>query len=565
VSVSISAVGATFADASSTATSRATGLGAGAGADEVTNLGEIDLFSTSFVEAGTVSVGIELLPSYASTDAASTAEAFGTGIDGGSDDDTLVNVGSIKGTIAASAEAGSVAINLAGGIEGDASTTARAETTGIAGGTGLDVISNAGLIDLTALADTDSLSVSAQLLGGAFADAGTTTEARATGIDGGTEDDEIVNKESGVIDLWAEAGAVSESVAANLLGVVSGDVDNVAHSTAMGIAGGEGEDTVRNDGAIYVKALTETRSTGTGVTLGGVSDASANTVASATAHGIDGGVDADTLENAGAIDVDSEARLTLDETTFALGGVASTDGTLAATTRSVAIAGGTGADVLRNEGDVIVSAESGMWSSGGSDVMFGQSGAGATLGAIADAVGIDGGDDADEIDNVSRIEVSSQATMTLDSSTFALGGVGGSEGKLTASTTGTGLAGGSGEDRISNSGELLVDVTSTLSSTGGSDVVFGQSEAGATSGAYTAGVGLDGQEDADEIENTGDIEVYSRGVLSLDESSYTFGGTGESAGTLEALTVSDGINGGSGEDRWPARSKRPSVPPTAAP
>src|SRR5215467_8090885 len=112
----------------------------------------------------------------------------------------------------------------------------------------------------------------------------------------------------------------------------------------------------------------------------------------------------------------------------------------------------------------------------------------------------------------------------MDGSSFSFGGTGGTSGSLTASTQSTGIAGGKGRDGIMNEGELNVSASSSLVSTGGSNVAFGTSGAGAASGAVTMVTGIDGGDDDDVILNKGRITANSSASLFLSSSSFSFGG-----------------------------------------
>jgi hypothetical protein len=78
--------------------------------------------------------------------------------------------------------------------------------------------------------------------------------------------------------------------------------------------------------------------------------------------------------------------------------------------------------------------------------------------------------------------------------------------------------------------------------------VFGTSEAGGTSGAVTDATGIEGGDDDDDLENAASLNVESSGSLTLNASSYTFGGTGDEVGSLSADTRATGVSGGDGSD-----------------
>ena len=253
--------------------------------------------------------------------------------------------------------------------------------------------------------------------------------------------------------------------------------------------------------------------------------------------------------NLATIDVTASSNVTQNGSSFTFGGTGATGGSLAATTRATGIAGGDGADAVHSEAAITVNAASSLASTGGSTTPFGTSQAGATIGADTTAVGIAGGAGDDTIENLDTIDVTADSTVTLSGTSFSLGGAGNASGALEASSRATGIAGGEGEDWIQNLGTVAVRAASRLDSRSGSNVGFGTSDSGGSSGAVTDAVGIDGGSDEDFLNNLGTIDVAADSVIAMNGSTYTFGGAGASAGTLAATTRAAGMSGGDGTDR----------------
>ena len=196
-----------------------------------------------------------------------------------------------------------------------------------------------------------------------------------------------------------------------------------------------------------------------------------------------------------------------------------------------------------------MNASSSLSSTGGSTTPFGTSQAGATIGADTTATGIDGGAGNDAVMNLDAIDVTSGSTVTLGGTSFSLGGTGNAAGSLEASSRATGIAGGSGQDQLQNLGTISVKAGSKLDSQSGSKVGFGTSDSGGNSGAVTDAIGIDGGSDDDFLNNLGTLDVTADSTVTMNGSTYTFGGTGSSAGTLAATTRAFGMSGGDGADR----------------
>ncbi len=601
--VSVNLAGYVSAKAGVDAQSTAVGIQGGAGEDLISNEGKIDLFSKSKTDLTGVSV---TLGGYSRTNAGNNSSAFGRGIEGGEDGDKIWNAagGSILAAADASGKAGSVTVPAAGAAFGNAGTTVQAEASGIDGGSGEDGVLNEGTVTAGAKALADASSTSVTILGYAAANTNLTGNAFAKGISGGSGDDILINAESGIIGASTDVTAKSGNVSVPGLGAAFGKVGSTAAADSAGMAGETGDDRIVNKGSVTAVALSLADATNTTVTVGGYSRADAELTAKAYAKGlsggdgrdwilnkgtsnatadstakadgtsvsvfgaggqaavigaiseaggIDGGEAPDLLENQARVTVKAKATTSFGGGSFSFGGYASDNAQLSSTARGIGLSGGEGDDWLKNSGAgaddrIEVRAEAILTANGGSDVGFGDSESGSTSGAFAVALGMDGGEGHDRLENLSKIDAGSTSTLTLDSSNFTFGGAAGVGGTLTASTTAVGISGGAGDDYIGNQGTILASAAANMTAKTGSDVAFGVSEAGAASGAVTLAIGIDGGEGKDFIGNTGTITVNSSGNMTLDGSAYTFGGKSQTGGQLTAATHSLGIAGGGGDD-----------------
>jgi uncharacterized protein YhjY with autotransporter beta-barrel domain len=583
------------ADLRTIANAIAAGISGGNGEDEITTReGTITVNAAANVDSANALVTIDavkesLVTGSSLSDASVTADASATGIYGGEGDDTIINDETeITPDADAHATAAGVSLTISGGLEGnsegkalsDSSATANAKATGIDGGGGNDTIENSGNILANADSTVTAVGVGVDITvskegsasGAALSDASVTAKAAATGIDGGEDKDEINNR--GDIELLANSGATGVSVALDVAGTMKGDAAGssvsdssvTAKSSAVGIGGGDGDDTIDNEGMITLMngiGNDETEASATAVSVGltvsgsmegnaegkALSDSSA--LAESTATGIKGGGGKDTITNRGAITANVDSSAT---------------------------ALGVGLDVS-------LSLKEGGNASGAalSDV---------SITANAAAAGIDGGADADAIDNRGAIGLTADAGTTGVSASLAIAGSATFKGKATGDVAGeavsdtsvmsaasvTGIDGGEGDDVITNQGDLNLfwaksDATGVaaslnMSATGSlkGDLegnAAGEALSDASVTAMAAAVAIDGNAGNDTIENKRDfgaIVAYSgaTGVAaSLDiAGSVAFKGGVEGDVEGKALSESNttayaeatGIDGGEDDD-----------------
>jgi uncharacterized protein YhjY with autotransporter beta-barrel domain len=531
--------GSAVSDSSTTANAVASGIRGDRGSDDIDNAGDIELLANS--GATGVSAGLNVTAAVTfkgAADADVTGEAVSkanvianaeaTGIDGGNGNDTITNSGDIsimKGlgedTVDASATGVAASLNITGNVAikgismGSASGSAmseavvgaNAEAIGISSGRGEDTIENTGDIDLLPESDglgvAASLNVTGNMIGEASGYSGTDSSVTATavaiGIDGGEDNDTIINNGAITLmkqDIWQDnVDANSESYAASLsiTGTMNGSTEGKALSkstseataTAAGIDGGSGIDDIMNRARIsgdvdsYATALSVSASiqvTGNGVATGAaLSDASA--LANAAARGINGGDDPDRINNTGEIDMRSssvaESTAVSVNLTASMKGVAKgkamADGSAGAMSQSSGIDGGAGDDTINASVEKITTnAESSADST--SVTVSGGGTVGLTTGASvsdssatgeASSTGIDGGMGNDTITLSSDIEATSKAKADADATVVdvkigagLVGGYGLADSSASAKSNSTGIDGGDGADSITNTGNI---------------------------------------------------------------------------------------------------------------
>ena len=653
VSPNAVAEGSALSNASVTASATATGIDGGEDSDAINNRGDIDLLANS--DATGVSVAVDVAGTMKGSAAGSsvsnssvTAKSAAIGIAGGAGDDTITNEGTITlmkqaegiDQTDASATAVSVGLTVTGSMEGnvegralsDASGLADAAATGISGGAGIDAITNSGAI----VAEVDSkatavgvsvgvtLSKEGSASGAALSNASVTASAAATGIDGGGGDDTI--ESSGDIDLLANSDATGVSVSVDVAGTMKGSaagssVSNssvTAKSTAIGITGGEGDDTITNEGTITLmkqaagedQTDASTTAVSVGLTVTGsmegnvegraLSDASA--LAAAAATGISGGAGIDAITNRGAIvaEVDSEATavgvsvgVTLSKEGSASGGALS-NASVTAKAAATGIDGGDGDDTIENRGDIDLLANSDATGVSVSVVVAGsmkgeargEAQSDASVTAKSTVIGITGGAGDDTIVNEGTITLMKQSVGEDEVDAKALGvavslnitgslngtaeGQALSKATTTAEATATGISGGSGLDNITNRAAITADVDSHAEgvavaanvSVSGNGVAEGGSLSDVSTVAKAKATGIDGGEDDDTIDNSGEIQLFSNANATSTAVSVTVSGTlrGQAGGEAlsKASTTADatatGIAGGDGADKITNRS-----------
>ncbi|HNR22553.1 MAG TPA: hypothetical protein PKL49_05970 [Steroidobacteraceae bacterium] len=554
--VSLALAGVAGASSNAIAMAEGAGLDGGADDDTLINQGGIDATAAADAVARTLSfAGFAGLAS-----ANSTGQAILTGLSGGDGDDWVENLGAITLHTQADAIGQSIGGSAVGFALSAANADAVAEAAGLAGGAGADTLRNAGNIAITADAATIARSVAASAAGYSLSSADTSSTVRSVGFDGGDGDDMILNEEGGSVSVASLATTSSGGAAITIFGSAQGSAKTLPRANASGASGGEGDDDIRNAGELTISARSVSTATGVGASAIGFGGADTGIEVDTSATGLDGGNGADLLVNTGTLRVgpaadavgDARWMSLLSASGFSAGaiGSASTESVAAARTASTGMSGGADDDTLSNDGELVVIANALSRATDSTLSLFGAAGASSRSGAITIATGLDGGEGADDLESLGSLEVSAESLLIKSggSANFTLAGTNDSSSGLVAFTEALGLAGGDGADTLVTAGTITVDALSTLDATGGSTTIAGTAAVAGTSGAETHAAGLDGGAGDDSIRNDADLDIDAMSRLTMDGTSYGFAGTSGVGANLTATTVADGILGGDGQD-----------------
>jgi uncharacterized protein YhjY with autotransporter beta-barrel domain len=608
-SVEVAVVGAAvpnpFLESGTKADATAIGLTGGAGTDTITNFSALTLSSTAKTDATAVSVGlIDFGGGSANVSAEANAKAIG--IKGGADLDILENRGAIIASVTAEAPVRGVDVSLAGVANADFSTGADAAAYGMSGGEGDDEITNtnSGVIGLASTAKAPATGTSVNIFGVTEQSVGATATAISIGAEGGEGNDTITN--AGIISANAAAEATVSGTSWTLAGKSTQQGISIGVAQATGISGGAGADIIVNSGGLVVGGTTTLKTEGSSTALfafGGTT-ANASVNGSATAVGIDGGDDADEITNAGAIavtaasnssangssftltgsakgnagttaaatgigiggglgddvivitdsgvlSVTATTNATAENSAWTLAGASGGDAALQATSKSTGIAGNAGADQIYNDGKMATTATATLNVKGGSETIFGGAGSGSAIKASVNAIGIDGGDGSNWIENTNTITVTGISQMTSSTAAFSFTGSPADDALLTASSRATGISTGNDDDWIHNraGGDISVLAQSQQTATGGSSsTVAGNAASSAASRGTASAVGIDGGGGNNSILNDGVVRADanpSGNVSNNSNAGFLFGSSG-AASAINLTANSRGALSGDG-------------------
>ena len=524
------------------------------------------------------------------TKSSTAAEASSYGFWGGDGQDNITNMSPLS--IESFANSKSIAVSL--GIDPSASskfpfsglsiadgeTIAEAQTIGIFGGGGSDVIDNQDGLGAFATADANSTSVTTDLkfdatseedadgggfvLSPGFAKASTAGKATAVGI-GGSGGTEIDN--SGHIVSYADSESDSTSVTVEIaINHDKGDLslagagsftnaESSAEAYSYGIADlgelapGSDGDSIDNEGIIDSTAHANAESRSASATLSyaykglsaGFTFADTGTKAYAEAIGITRVAGEGPITNKGdGSEVHAEAEAIAKSTTLGLtvnitpkggsfGGAVGLADTEARAV-SAGITAGRDNDTITSE-ENLTSMATAVATSGtyALTANFSQLGAGvsylkAGTRTDATAVGIDGGAGIDAITADGIIDVDAIATTRATSVTVNFSHLGAaiSDSSSTATSRATGLDGGSGYDTITNIGELQVDSVATMNEFNFTANMAGYAEGDLSFHAVASAMGIDaGNRDEDTMSGNTIVNVEGASVTVLANSEYS--------------------------------------------
>jgi hypothetical protein len=549
VSVSVGLLGAAAASGSSTASANAIGIDGGAGNDVVGNTGDLDVDATA--DAASASVSVTLAGATVANpfyDARTKAEAVAAGFVGGDGFDTITNFSIVDVDAVAKTASTNVSVGLIGfaGANTDLSALASARASGMEGGSGGDTLDNQNTLLANATAESPIRSVNVNLAGVASADFSSQATSSAIGMGGGSGDDTISS--SGTIALNATSKAPASGTNVGILGVAQQDVTASATAFSTGIDGGEGSDQVVHSGQLQALAHSEAVVSGSSWNVAGVSSQQGLATATSRSTGIAGGGEMDTVLNTGTVDVDATMTLRTEGVSTAVFGGASADGSVSGDITAVGIDGGTDADELTNAGMVDVTASSSAQANGSSWNLAGSAVTKAGISSQVDAIGIDGSDGNDVIDNAGILIAEAISNASSSGASWSLAGAAGGNASLTSGANATGIAGGSGADDIGNDGIATIEGEATLTVTGGSNAIFGAAGSGSSVKAEVSTIGIDSGAGEDLIENTNSLSVTSTARMTSTTASFSFAGSPSASALLAATSQATGIVGGTDAD-----------------
>jgi hypothetical protein len=521
--VGVKLAGADAVDANNTASATSSGLLGGEGKDTLGNRGRIDLAAAAETYASGTSVAIA---GKASAKGNTLSMATAIGLDGGSGDDVINNAedGTMKLRATGWTGMSASAWTFAGSAPTAGTLGASASVTGLSGGDGADRLFNDGALDLMSTAGLSATGGSDAVFGSAAAGSAITASAVATAIDGGNDGDVIRNR--GTVDLQANAGSDTRSTSFSFIGAAGANEVVNSLATASGIAAGSGDNVVVNEGRLTVGASATliargaastplggtksvanvtSRSSATGISAGSgsdtlvndatgsvnvtvtaapeaVSDASAGAFfvnghswaianAAASGVGIDAGDGDNTLINAGKVTVDlggrtraySESDPSWLANVFGIDSDAYADAQAQLQPSSAAgIRAGSGADLLKNSGEIVVrarpEASAETWADGDA-IISGDGSSVATAQASAVSVtGIDAGAGDNTVVNRGRVEVTAAPSAAAKARSDADGADSDSRSTATAvadNAQATGIVASGGDNTVVNVGTVI--------------------------------------------------------------------------------------------------------------
>ncbi len=239
------------------------------------------------------------------------------------------------------------------------------ESTAVSGGEGRDTVTNSGAVSASATAVfTPVLTPPSPVPGiSKLWAAAIATGPEAKGIDGGAGNDTLTNTGTGSVAASATSVILPSIVNGTAEGISKADVSSTSKAAATAIAGGEGGDTLTNDGTLDPSAT----ATALGVNLvmtsvvevgkGGTSTVKGDVKAESTTAGLSGGAGNDTVVNNAAFGATSTAAsIAAAASTLDAKGSVAASATATGVSTATAIDLGAGSDTLTNLGNLTVTA-----------------------------------------------------------------------------------------------------------------------------------------------------------------------------------------------------------------
>jgi hypothetical protein len=500
--------GTLLADASVTAETTVVGIDGSNGKDVIVNNGDLLLEDS---DSGEADISWTLTGSE-EADGTTTLTTEPVGIDSGNGSDKITNTNTGKVTARATSKLTNVAISmdLSGASHGDASSNIDSYAVGINSGNGSDRITNAKNGEIvsgaTSRLEDDDFDVRLELYDSSYGQAVPSLVSTAVGIQGGDAKDTIDNKGAITVNALSDIDIKSKEV--NLIDAAQSAQANAsiyadAYATGLNLSRGK-DSVVSNSGTITSKARSEAELGDTNfsyldITYFDNAGGSATTELSADSAGIVGGSGKDdiTVTNGGEVNAIAEAygyswgiAVASEGAPAGIGSLLEgtlNDASVKSNTTVTGIEGDSGNDRITCDGTVKASADSTamQWNAnlGVALIDYHVPTPGIVIGgagteAVAEAVGIGGGDNNDDITigGLLDVDASSEASALTVSTNLDIdkletdfankwdkyrlpitGSFVAADTSATAFADAVGVAGGSGNDHISNTGITDVD------------------------------------------------------------------------------------------------------------
>jgi hypothetical protein len=542
-SIGINGTGFSSADVATTSAADAVGLAGDAGNDLVFSGNAITSAATANLTARELSLSA-LGGAVVGGD--STATSTAKGMSGGDGDDELLNDGTVSTTAQSTVDGKSTSLNLIGASVADGSLAATATAIGLAGGAGDDLLASSGDVAATGTSEVTARSLELSLIGAAIGRGSSTATTTVTGLDGGQGDDRLINEAAATAVASSTATANAKSI--DLIGAAQSASSIEAHATATGMAGGTGDDEIVNLASVTASAEAHASITGTEFSLIGAAGSDNLSTAEASAIGIASGDGADTVINGDEVSATAATSIGSGGKSAVVFGASGGNATIASDLLAVGIAAGAADDTVVNEGSVEVTGAATLDSTSAAWSILGVSGAKAGMTAHSLGLGLDGGDGDDLLINAGSVNVGLDFGGTVIASSWTLAGGAGDRASYAVTQEAAGILGGDGDDRIENLGTIDAHTFSDLDVTGNAKAIFGNASGGAALVSDATTVGLDGGSGKDELLNTGDIDVLADARMTAGSISFAVLGQATAAASLRADAAAIGMRGGAGDD-----------------
>ncbi len=336
------------------ATTSATGISGGDGADLILNRGPITLQAGSTLTTGSSS---DAAFGTSSGTVISGGVSQAVGIDGGAGDDKIFNAGALVVGSSSALNLKASGFTFGGTSGAQEALTADSRSVGISGGAGANRTYNEGALTVTASSNlTAKADVDAAF--GATVTYGTTSaDSKATGISGGEKGDCVENVSE--LTVTALSGAEIGKSTYVFGGTASSNGQAATTARAEGIAAGDGDNRILNglEGTVNVKAEAAARQSGSSTVTFGPPAAGADAKAAAFATGITGGGGNDWIVNLGIVEVNAYAKAEGEASAGAFLGSPRAIVNAGADATATGIDVGAGNNVIVNDGQLTVTAE----------------------------------------------------------------------------------------------------------------------------------------------------------------------------------------------------------------